>query len=115
MAVPPPGKGPLLPILGADPNAPRDLHLVGRYALGINWQDQHGSIYPFTFLRASCAGPASLDGGGEPAANEAAWPLEIKQEPSELRIRWQDGHESVLPYRDLRRLCRCAACTGVHG
>ena len=37
-----------LPILGQpSPDVPRDVHLVGRYALGITWADDHGSIYPF--------------------------------------------------------------------
>src|SRR4029453_3164211 len=35
-----------IPILGqGDPNRPRDVHLVGRYALGVDWTDGHGSIY----------------------------------------------------------------------
>jgi DUF971 family protein len=25
-------------------------------------------------------------------------------------IDWADGHESILPYRDLRRACPCDAC-----
>ena len=30
--------------------------------------------------------------------------------PGELRIVWQDGHESVYPVRTLRLACRCARC-----
>ena len=34
-----------IPMLGQpDPNTPSDVHLVGRYALGVTWADQHGSI-----------------------------------------------------------------------
>jgi len=43
-------KGRLLPLLGPDPNTPRDVHLVGRYALGVEWQDGHSSIFPFDHL-----------------------------------------------------------------
>jgi len=44
-----------IPILGqGDPNRPRDVHLVGRYALGVDWTDGHGSIYPFEQLRRGC-------------------------------------------------------------
>ena len=27
-------------------------------------------------------------------------------------IEWADGHESILPYRDLREHCPCATCAG---
>src|SRR4051812_38397754 len=36
-----------IPLLGQpDPNVPSDVHLVGRYAIGVTWADTHGSIYP---------------------------------------------------------------------
>lgn len=107
------GKGPLLPLLGADPNAPRDVRLVGRYALGVDWQDNHGSIYPFDFLRASC--PCPTCAGALPAGGEAgAWPVEIKRDGTGIRIAWQDGHATAFAGHELRRLCRCAACTKAH-
>jgi DUF971 family protein len=109
-----PGQGPLLPILGADPNTPTAVSLVGRYALGVDWQDRHGSIYPFAALRGACPCAACRGTGAEAPAPPEAWPVEILREAGALRIRWQDGHETVLPYPDLRRLCRCAACTGGH-
>jgi Gamma-butyrobetaine hydroxylase-like, N-terminal len=41
-----------LPILGQpNPNEPKDVHLVGRYAVGVTWADDHSSIYPFERLR----------------------------------------------------------------
>lgn len=93
----------LLPLVGADPNRPDAVSLVGRYALGVTWQDRHGSIYPFGVLRAAC--PC-----GACAADDDAWPTEIRREAAALRIVWQDGHESALPYADLRRQCPCAQC-----
>jgi DUF971 family protein len=99
--------GPLLPLLGADPNRPRTLTLVGRYALGITWEDGHGSIYPFPALRAACPCGACPD-------DPAPWPVAFTREPAALRVRWQDGHESALPYSDLRGRCGCATCTGAH-
>lgn len=100
-----------IPILGqGDPNRPRDIHLVGRYALGIDWSDGHGSIYPFEHLRAACPCGAC----GEGAASSSAWPREITKLESALRISWADGHDSVIPYTALRAGCRCAGCTGVH-
>jgi len=102
-----------IPILGqGDPNRPKDIHLVGRYALGIDWTDGHGSIYPFEFLRRACPCGACADLDA-PAAT-AIWPSELKKLDAELRVVWADGHESLMPWVTLRASCRCAACTGAH-
>ena len=38
-------------------------------------------------------------------------PSDISQAgPDSLRIKWQDGHESLYPVRLLRLACRCARC-----
>ena len=54
-----------------------DVHLVGRYALGVDWADDHGSIYPFEHLRRACPCGACADVAtpGTPAT----WPQEIKK------------------------------------
>jgi DUF971 family protein len=102
-----------IPILGqGDPNRPKDVHLVGRYALGVDWGDGHGSIYPFEHLRAAC--PCGACGDLTAAPTTATWPREIKKLDEALRIGWADGHESILPYTELRAGCRCAGCTGGH-
>jgi DUF971 family protein len=94
----------LLPLVGADPSRPDAVSLVGRYALGVTWQDGHGSIYPFPALRAACPCGACV-----PAVD--ARPTEIHRETAAFRVVWQDGHDSTLPYADLRRQCPCAQCT----
>jgi DUF971 family protein len=102
-----------IPILGqGDPNRPKDIHLVGRYALGIDWTDGHGSIYPFESLRRACGCGACAE--LEAPAATALWPSELKKLDAELRVVWADGHESLLPWVNLRASCRCAACTGAH-
>ena len=106
-----PPKGPLLSILGRDPNVPRDVRLVGRYAIGVDWQDDHASIYPFEFLRAACPCPGCASRSPGPLADAQTWPVEIRKAGAGLRIRWQDGHETIFGGRELRQLCRCAACT----
>lgn len=93
----------LLPLVGADPNRPDGIALVGRYALGITWQDRHGSIYPFPLLRRAC--PC-----GDCAVDPGAWPAEIRRDAAHLRIVWQDGHQTMLGYADLRGRCPCAQC-----
>lgn len=102
---------------GPDPHRPKEIHLVGRYALGVDWLDNHGSIFPFDYLRAVCPCRAcrEAEAGGAPGPRTGgveAWPTEIKKEAGGLRIRWQDGHETVFGGRQLRELCRCAICTG---
>jgi DUF971 family protein len=105
--------GKFLPIVGQpDPTRPKDVHLVGRYAVGVTWADDHGSIYPFDRLRLD--DPAGAGVEEAPLTEEMTWPQEIKKLPEALRVRWLDGRESLYPYSALRALCRCAGCTGGH-
>lgn len=102
-----------LPIFGQpNPNEAREIHLVGRYALGVTWADNHGSIYPFEHLRRDC--PCGSCAGLQAMTQEMTWPREIKRLAETVRLVWSDGHESLYPCADLRRLCRCAACTRGH-
>jgi DUF971 family protein len=41
-------------------------------------------------------------------------PTEIRRDPQArvLRVRWQDGASSEIPYDTLRGYCPCAACQG---
>ena len=66
---------------------------MGRYALGVDWTDGHGSIYPFEHLRQACPCGACADVAtpGTPAT----WPQEIKKQDDSLRVVWADTHESV--------------------
>jgi DUF971 family protein len=102
-----------LPIVGQpDPNQPSDVHLVGRYAVGITWADQHGSIYPFDRLRHAC--PCGVCADLASLSQEMAWPRDIARRPEGLRVTWADAHESLYPYPELRAGCQCAGCTGAH-
>jgi DUF971 family protein len=102
-----------LPIIGQpDPNRPSDVHLVGRYALGVTWADQHGSIFPFEKLRQACPCGACAD--LQQLTQAMSWPRDIQKQPDSLRVTWTDAHESVYPYPDLRAACQCAGCTGGH-
>jgi DUF971 family protein len=103
----------VLPLLGQpDPNSPGDVHLVGRYAVGVTWADGHGSIYPFERLRRDC--PCGACAAPEEPPPAAAWPREIRRTPEGLAVTWSDGHQSLYPYATLRGGCLCAACTGGH-
>jgi DUF971 family protein len=103
----------ILPIIGQpNPNEPKDVHLVGRYALGVTWGDSHSSIYPFDHLRLEDG--SGSDAPGTPLTQEMTWPRDIKRLAEALRVTWSDGHQSVYPYPELRARCRCAGCTGGH-
>jgi len=95
-----------------DPNVPKDVHIVGRYALGVTWADDHGSIYPFEGLRRSC--PCGDCAALDALTPAMAWPEHIKKVGDGLDVTWSDHHQSAYPYRDLRASCRCAGCTGGH-
>jgi DUF971 family protein len=102
-------RGAPLPLLGPDPAAPARLHLVGRYALGVDWQDGHQRIYAFDVLRAACdcAGCAAAPAGEV----SGSWPAAIARAAPGVRIRWADGHETALAGAALRQRCPCAGCT----
>jgi DUF971 family protein len=109
-----------LPILGQpNPHEPKDVHLVGRYALGVTWADNHSSIYPFSRLRLddparTPADPAASEVEEQVLTEAMSWPRDIKKEPERLRVTWSDGHVSLYPFPALRALCKCAGCTGGH-
>ena len=43
--------------------------------------------------------------------SELPYPKAMAQAgPDQLRIEWQDGHESLYPVREVRLNCRCAKC-----
>ena len=95
--------GKFLPIVGQpDPAQPKDIHLVGRYAIGVTWGDDHGSIYPFDRLRHDdpAGGPATEDALTE----EMTWPKEIRKLPDALDCR-SARRRAALPDR-WRRRCR---------
>jgi len=105
--------GKFLPIVGQpDPARPKDIHLVGRYAIGVTWADDHGSIYPFDRLRLD--DPATAATSEASLTPDMTWPKAITKLPESLRVAWLDGRESLYPYAALRALCRCAGCTGGH-
>jgi DUF971 family protein len=109
-----------LPILGQpNPHEPKDVHLVGRYALGVTWADGHSSIYPFQRLRLDDPTRARADSASNEAPEETlteamSWPRDIKKQPDGLHVTWSDDHVSLYAFPDLRALCKCAGCTGGH-
>ena len=72
--------GKFLPIVGQpNPAEPKDVHLVGRYAVGVTWGDDHSSIYPFDRLRLD--DPAGGEADQAALTQEMTWPSEIKKLP----------------------------------
>ena len=91
-----------IPILGqGDPNAPKDVHLVGRYALGVDWTDGHGSIYPFEHLRRACPCGACADLAAGAGDGDLA-PGDQEARRRALRVGWADAPRE--------RLCPTPTC-----
>ena len=44
-------------------------------------------------------------------ARETFYPVEIQRDyQGMMRVLWDDGHECLYPYSDLRKACPCATC-----
>jgi DUF971 family protein len=88
---------------------------VGRYALGVTWQDKHDSIYPFGNLRRFCrCDDCRRTSAVEHTPSEDAQKLTgvHRLQQASVMLHWADGHESLYLVEELRELCGCAACKG---
>ena len=49
-------------------------------------------------------------------ARDTFYPVEIQRDyQGKMRILWDDGHECLYPYNDLRKVCPCATCRELRG
>jgi hypothetical protein len=80
-----------------DPNRPSDVHLVGRYALGVDWTDGHGSIYPFDHLRAAC--PCGACGDCVGGATDGDLAPGDQEAPTALRVSGPTPTKASCPTR----------------
>jgi DUF971 family protein len=49
-------------------------------------------------------------------ARATFYPVEIQRDyQGKMRILWDDGHECLYPYSELRRVCPCAVCRELRG
>jgi DUF971 family protein len=95
----------------ADEAKIRATRRVGRYALGVDWEDGHESILPYAHLRAHCT--CDLCGGKPPRpASQIELDSIERIGDSSVFLRWSDGHETLYLVPELRALCRCAYCIG---
>ena len=91
----------------------KTLQEVGRYAIGIVWNDGHDSIFPLETLRRACACDVCKGyvTGAIPEASQHVRQFSRLGENG-VFIGWTDGHETLYTTSDLRSLCRCAYCAG---
>ncbi len=88
---------------------------VGRYALGVTWQDKHESIFPFANLRRLCPCLDCEKRGAakrQPPESERGLQGLVQIEDASIMLHWADGHDTLLLVEELRGLCGCAACKG---
>jgi len=91
----------------------KELHEVGRYAVGVQWIDGHDSIFPLESLRRGCpcdACKGNVTGEVPPASQRLAQFSRLGD--AAVFIGWVDGHETIYTTRQMRDLCRCAYCVG---
>ena len=89
----------------------KTLQEVGRYAIGIVWNDGHDSIFPLETLRRTCPATSArpTSSGAIPEASQRLRQFS-RLGDSGVFIAWVDGHETLFTTDDLRSLCRCAYC-----
>jgi DUF971 family protein len=91
----------------------RDLHEVGRYAVGMHWNDGHESIFPLDNLRLQCPCLKCKDEAkGKMSDDSRRLHQLIRLGESAVFLNWLDGHETIYTMAQLRALCRCAHCVG---
>jgi len=91
----------------------------GPSTLAVTWADGHRSAYEVRALRLACGCAECVDEWtGAERLDEAAVPADVRPVRIApvgryaIQIAWSDGHESgIYPFRRLRALCACAACT----
>jgi ATP-binding protein involved in chromosome partitioning len=91
----------------------------GPRSLAITWNDGHQSVYDVRALRLACGCAACIDEWtGEERLDDAAVPADVKPLKIQsvgryaIQIDWSDGHSTgIYPFRRLRALCRCEACS----
>ncbi len=53
---------------------------------------------------------SSMEHTAKPAVAADPADIEVSRQRREMRIRWQNGHESVYSFDLLRKQCPCALC-----
>jgi DUF971 family protein len=90
----------------------KDLHEVGRYAVGMHWSDGHESIFPLDNLRRHCP-CLKCNGEASDLSDDSRRLYQlIRLGETSVFLNWRDGHETIYTLPQLRALCRCAYCVG---
>jgi DUF971 family protein len=102
---------------------PRALRQHGPRELAVTWADGHESVYEVRELRLACPCASCVDEWtGEERLDDAAVPADVHPLAIHpvgryaIQIDWSDGHATgIYPFRRLRELCPCEACSGRPG
>ena len=98
---------------------PIGIQVVEKKELLISWQDEHRSLYSFSYLRRKCPCAACVN---EWTGEIRLRPESISEEIHSLAVRpvgnyairfdWSDGHTTgIYAFEYLRSLCPCPTCS----
>jgi DUF971 family protein len=91
----------------------KSLNEVGRYAVGMHWNDGHESIYPLDNLRRQCPCLKCCGAVKQELAEQSRRLNQlVRLGDAAVFLGWLDGHETIYTLPQLRALCRCAYCVG---
>ena len=91
----------------------KTLNEVGRYAVGMHWNDGHESIFPLDNLRRHCPCLKCNDGVKGDLSEDSRRLYQLARlGDAAVFLNWRDGHETLYTLPQLRSLCRCAYCAG---
>lgn len=97
---------------------PLRLRQLGKQMLGIEWDDNHHSIYNVRNIRMKCRCAKCVDEWSqESKLRDDQVPLDVKPTRIDsvghyaLQFAFTDGHATgIYPYNILRELCECPQC-----
>jgi len=99
---------------------PKGIKQLSNFAIEINWNDEHRSVFDVRKLRLACPCANCVDERtGKKTLQDDAVAENVKPQRIQsvgryaMNITWSDGHNTgIYTYEKLRQLCDCEVCQG---